>query len=200
MSRNALLVIAKSALSTPVTASLKVTVKCTLDRAESTRVHVKRHPMTIRLRLGCDRSGKLVGLIADIVADTGAYASLGGPVLHRAVTHAGGPYRYQDIRVSGIAVHTNNPPAGAFRGFGVPQVTFALETALDLLAARAGVSAWEIRFRNAVRPGDRLPNGQVTMRAVAVPTRFETRSTSVIGSGIGSGSGSGAGISVISGP
>ena len=137
-------------------------VKCTLDRAESTRVHVKRHPMTIRLRLGCDRSGKLVGLIADIVADTGAYASLGGPVLHRAVTHAGGPYRYQDIRVSGIAVHTNNPPAGAFRGFGVPQVTFALETALDLLAARAGVSAWEIRFRNAVRPGDRLPNGQVT--------------------------------------
>jgi selenium-dependent xanthine dehydrogenase len=136
-------------------------VKCTLDRAESTRVHVKRHPMRIHLRIGCDASGRLAGLIAEIVADTGAYASLGGPVLHRAVTHAGGPYRYEHIRVSGMAVHTNNPPAGAFRGFGVPQVTFALESALDLLAARAGMSAWEIRFRNAVRPGDRLPNGQV---------------------------------------
>jgi selenium-dependent xanthine dehydrogenase len=136
-------------------------VKCTLDRAESTRVHVKRHPMTIRLRLGCDPAGKLVGLIATIVADTGAYASLGGPVLHRAVTHAGGPYAYDNIRVSGLAVYTNNPPAGAFRGFGVPQVTFALESALDMLASRAGISAWAIRYRNAVRPGDRLPNGQV---------------------------------------
>jgi selenium-dependent xanthine dehydrogenase len=135
-------------------------VKCTLDRAESTRVHVKRHPMTIRLRLGCDEAGKLVGLTAAIVADTGAYASLGGPVLHRAVTHAGGPYFYPHIRVSGMAVYTNNPPAGAFRGFGVPQVTFALESALNLLAARAGVSPWEIRYRNAVRPGDMLPNGQ----------------------------------------
>jgi selenium-dependent xanthine dehydrogenase len=136
-------------------------VKCTLDRAESTRVHVKRHPMTIRLRLGCDAAGKLVGLMATIVADTGAYASLGGPVLHRAVTHAGGPYAYDNIRVNGLAVYTNNPPAGAFRGFGVPQVNFALESALDLLASRAGISAWEIRYRNAVRPGDTLPNGQV---------------------------------------
>jgi CO/xanthine dehydrogenase Mo-binding subunit len=117
--------------------------------------------MTIHVRLGCEAAGKLVGLMASIVADTGAYASLGGPVLHRAVTHAGGPYAYENIRVSGMAVYTNNPPAGAFRGFGVPQVNFALESALDLLASRAGISAWEIRFRNAVRPGDRLPNGQV---------------------------------------
>ncbi|HVO40225.1 MAG TPA: selenium-dependent xanthine dehydrogenase [Spirochaetia bacterium] len=136
-------------------------VKCTLFRAESSRVHVKRHPMSINLRVGCDAQGRLVGLEGRIVADTGAYASLGGPVLHRAVTHAGGPYAYENIDVEGIAVHTNNPPAGAFRGFGVPQVAFALESALDQLAARAGISPWEIRFRNAVRPGDRLPNGQV---------------------------------------
>jgi selenium-dependent xanthine dehydrogenase len=136
-------------------------VKCTLDRAESTRVHVKRHPMSVSLALGCDASGKLVGMIGSIVADTGAYASLGGPVLHRAVTHAGGPYAYDNIRVSGLAVYTNNPPAGAFRGFGVPQVNFALESALDLLAVRVGISAWEIRYRNAVRPGERLSNGQV---------------------------------------
>src|SRR5208337_4170522 len=104
-------------------------VKCTLSRAESTRVHVKRHPMTIHLALGCDAAGRLVGLTGTIVADTGAYASLGGPVLHRAVTHAGGPYAYDNIRMSGVAVYTNNPPAGAFRGFGVPQVNFALESA-----------------------------------------------------------------------
>ncbi|MGA2477429.1 MAG: selenium-dependent xanthine dehydrogenase [Spirochaetia bacterium] len=135
-------------------------VKCTLGRKESTRVHVKRHAMTIELRVGCDAGGKLVGLSARIVADTGAYASLGGPVLHRAVTHAGGPYVYPSIDVDGVAVYTNNPPAGAFRGFGVPQVTFALESALNELAVKAGISPWEIRYRNAVRPGDLLPNGQ----------------------------------------
>ena len=136
-------------------------VKCTLSRAESTRVHVKRHPMSIDIRLGCDGEARLTACTARIVADTGAYASLGGPVLHRAVTHAGGPYRYENIEVEGLAVYTNNPPAGAFRGFGVPQVNFALESALDQLAAQAGISPWEIRFRNGVRPGDRLPNGQV---------------------------------------
>ena len=81
-------------------------------------------------------------------------------MLHRAVTHAGGPYAYDDIEVEGYAVYTNNPPAGAFRGFGVPQVNFAIESALDLLAAKAGLSPWEIRYRNAVKPGDKLPNGQ----------------------------------------
>ena len=135
-------------------------VKVTLGRAESTRVHVKRHAMSIDLKIGCDSEGRLAGCIARIVADTGAYASLGGPVLHRAVAHAGGPYSYRDIDVEGTAVFTNNPPAGAFRGFGVPQVNFAFESALDLLARKAGISAWDIRYRNAVRPGDVLPNGQ----------------------------------------
>ncbi len=135
-------------------------VKVTLGRAESTRVHVKRHAMSIDLKIGCDAEGRLTGCVGRIVADTGAYASLGGPVLHRAVAHLGGPYSYRDIDVEGTAVFTNNPPAGAFRGFGVPQVNFAFESALDLLARKAGLSAWEIRFRNAVRPGDILPNGQ----------------------------------------
>jgi CO/xanthine dehydrogenase Mo-binding subunit len=137
-------------------------VKLSLSRFESTRVHVKRHPMKIDLRLGCDREGKLTGLAARIVADTGAYSSLGKAVIQRAVVHAGGPYRYSGgVEVEGLSVFTNNPPSGAFRGFGVPQVSFALESALDLLAAKAGLSAWEIRYRNAVRPGDELPNGQL---------------------------------------
>ncbi len=136
-------------------------VKFTLGRAESTRVHVKRHAMTVDVRIGCDEEGRLAGLVARIVADTGAYASLGGPVLHRAAMHAGGPYSYRDIDVEGTAVFTNNPPAGAFRGFGVPQVNFALESALDSLARKAGISAWDIRYKNVVRPGDTLPNGQI---------------------------------------
>ena len=136
-------------------------VKCTLSRAESTRVHVKRHAMKIDLAVGCDADGKIKGAKARIIADTGAYASLGGPVLHRAVTHLGGPYAYHDIDVEGLAVYTNNPPAGAFRGFGVPQVNFAFETVLDELAARLGISPWEIRWRNAARPGQELSNGQI---------------------------------------
>jgi len=143
-------------------------VKVTLDRAESTRVHVKRHPMIVDLTVGCDASGRLAGMRASIVADTGAYASLGGPVLHRAVTHCGGPYRCDHVHVDGTAVFTNNPPAGAFRGFGVPQVNFAIEAALDLLARRAGLSPWEIRFRNVVRPGERLSNGQLAGPETAI--------------------------------
>jgi xanthine dehydrogenase molybdenum-binding subunit len=124
--------------------------------------------MTIDLTLGCDDRGMLVGLTERITADTGAYASLGGPVLHRAVTHAGGPYACPNIDVEGTAVYTNNPPAGAFRGFGVPQVNFALESALNALAVKAGLSPWEIRWRNAVRPGDTLPNGQLAGPDTAV--------------------------------
>ena len=136
-------------------------VKFTLSRQESIDVHPKRHPMRVRLTLGCDAQGKIVGARGRIVADTGAYASLGSPVLHRAVTHFGGPYAYGDIHVEGYCVYTNNPPAGAFRGFGVPQVNFAFESCLDLLADKAGISAWEIRMRNAIRPGQVLPNGQI---------------------------------------
>ena len=136
-------------------------VKLTLDRAESTRVHVKRHPMKVELEAGCDAEGRILGVKARVVADTGAYASLGGPVLHRAVTHLGGPYIIPDIHVEGRAVYTNNPPAGAFRGFGVPQTNFAFESALSELAALVGISAWEIRSRNAIRPGAVLSNGQI---------------------------------------
>ncbi len=136
-------------------------VKVRFSRAESLAYHVKRHPMEIEMTLGCDVDGHLTGLRARIVADTGAYASLGGPVLQRAVTHAGGPYDYQNFDCEGLAVYTNNPVSGAFRGFGVAQSAFALETSITLLAAEAGIDAWEFRHRNAIRPGLELPNGQV---------------------------------------
>jgi len=117
--------------------------------------------MEMDFTTACDENGTLTAMKAVIVADTGAYASLGGPVLQRACTHAAGPYNYQDIDILGRAVYTNNPPAGAFRGFGVPQSCFAAECNLNELAKKVGISPWEIRYRNAIRPGQVLPNGQI---------------------------------------
>lgn len=87
--------------------------------------------------------------------------SLGAPVLERACTHASGPYNYQNFDIDGWAYYTNNPPAGAFRGFGVTQTCFATETLLNQMAEKIGISPWEIRFRNAIRPGQTLPNAQI---------------------------------------
>jgi len=140
---------------------LKKPVKVLLSRQESINLHPKRHAMEIDLTTGCDENGKLTAMKAQIVSDTGAYASLGGPVLQRACTHAAGPYNYQVIDIDGKAVYTNNIPGGAFRGFGVPQSCFATESNLNLLAEMAGISPWEIRYRNVVRPGQVLPNGQI---------------------------------------
>ncbi len=139
----------------------KRVVKVKLTRAESIIVHPKRHPMWMEFTTACDESGYLTGMKATVISDTGAYASLGGPVLQRACTHAAGPYNYQNIDIDGKAVYTNNPPAGAFRGFGVTQTCFATECNLNLLAEMVGISPWEIRYRNAIRPGQVLPNGQL---------------------------------------
>ena len=136
-------------------------VKVKLSRQESILVHPKRHAMEIDLTTACDENGKLTAMKAVIISDTGAYASLGGPVLQRACTHAAGPYNYQNIDITGRAYYTNNPPAGAFRGFGVPQSCFATECNLNQLAEMAGLTPFEIRYINAVRPGDTLPNGQI---------------------------------------
>jgi selenium-dependent xanthine dehydrogenase len=140
---------------------LKKPVKVLLSREESVRVHPKRHAMEIELTTGCDGNGMLTAMKAVIIADTGAYASLGGPVLQRACTHAAGPYNYQVIDIDGKAVYTNNIPAGAFRGFGVPQSCFVTETNINLLAEMSGIDPWEIRYRNVIRPGQVLPNGQI---------------------------------------
>ncbi|MDO5563160.1 MAG: selenium-dependent xanthine dehydrogenase, partial [Synergistaceae bacterium] len=142
-------------------------VKVTLTRAESMRVHPKRHAMEIEMTTACDEEGKLTAMKAVIISDTGAYASLGGPVLQRACTHAAGPYNYQVIDIAGTAVYTNNPPAGAFRGFGVTQSCFAAECNMNQLAELVGISPWEIRYRNAIKPGDTLPNGQVADKNTA---------------------------------
>ena len=136
-------------------------VKVKLTRAESLLIHPKRHPMEMEFSLGCDENGIIQGVAAECIADTGAYASLGGPVLERACTHGAGPYQYEAYEIDGWAYYTNNPPAGAFRGFGVTQTCFCIETLLNEMADKVGISPWEIRYRNAIRPGGVLPNGQI---------------------------------------
>lgn len=151
----------------------KRTVKVKLTRKESIMIHPKRHPFYMDVTSACDEKGHLTALKAVVVSDTGAYASLGGPVLQRACTHAAGPYNFQTIDIDGKAVYTNNPPAGAFRGFGVTQTCFASEMNLNLLAEMVGITPWEIRYRNAVRPGEVLPNGQIADSATGIAETLE---------------------------
>ncbi len=142
-------------------------VKVKFSREESLLVHTKRHAMEMDFTTACDKDGKLLAMRARIISDCGAYASLGGPVLQRACTHAGGPYNFQNVDIIGTCVYTNNVPGGAFRGFGVTQSCFAGEQNLNLLAEAVGISPWEIRYRNAIHPGEVLPNGQVATEDTA---------------------------------
>lgn len=140
---------------------LRRPVKVKLGRAESLLVHPKRHPFVMDVTMGCDENGIIQGVKAVVSSDTGGYMSLGGPVLQRACTHAAGPYAYENFEIEGTAYYTNNPPAGAFRGFGVTQTCFATESLLNMMADQVGITPWEIRYRNAIRPGGVLPNGQI---------------------------------------
>ena len=140
---------------------LDVPVKCTLSREESFRIHAKRHPITMDYEAACDGNGKLVALRVRALGDSGAYASVGMKVLERMAGHASGPYHVPAIDVEAIAARTNNPVCGAFRGFGANQAQFAMEGILDRLAERVGISGWEIRKRNVIRPGMVWGPGQV---------------------------------------
>ncbi len=142
-------------------------VKVKFSREESLLIHTKRHAMEMDFTTACDKDGKLLAMRALLISDCGAYASLGGPVLQRACTHAGGPYNFQNVDITGICVYTNNVPGGAFRGFGVTQSCFAGEQNLNLLAEMVGISPWEIRYRNAILPGQELPNGQIASEDTA---------------------------------
>ncbi|WP_010237976.1 selenium-dependent xanthine dehydrogenase [Clostridium arbusti] len=146
----------------------KKAVKVTLSRKESIAIHPKRHAMEMEFTTACDENGILTGMKATLISDTGAYASLGGPVLQRACTHAAGPYNYQNIDIVGKAVYTNNPPGGAFRGFGVTQSAFAIESNLNKLAEMAGISPWKMRYINAIEEGQELPNGQIADAGTAL--------------------------------
>ncbi len=134
-------------------------VKIVLSREESIISYWKRHPMTLKYKTGVKKDGTIVANKAEIYADTGAYGSLGGPVLNLSVEHACGPYRVPNVYIDGYCVYTNNGVAGAFRGFGVPQSTFAMETQMDIIAEKLGIDPVELRKKNALRRGDTAPIG-----------------------------------------
>ncbi len=142
--------------------------RVTLNREESIRMHPKRHPIEMRYRVGCDADGKLTAVVARMIGDSGAYASVGSKVLERAAGHACGPYVVPNVDVEAIAAYTNNPPCGAMRGFGANQAHFAMEGCVDLLAEKVGIDPWEFRYRNALDVGDTFTTGQVLEKSVGI--------------------------------
>lgn len=161
-------------------------VKIVYERGEDIRGTTKRHPSRVRVRSGHTPDGALVALEIDATLDGGAYTTLSPVVLSRALLHAGGPYQCPDVRITGVAIATNTPPNGAFRGFGAPQTQFAMERHMDRAARAAGVDPLAIRERNAYRPGDVTPTGQVLgddtsaldcLRLAAERTDFRARWT-----------------------
>ena len=135
-------------------------VKLTLSREQSMRLHPKRHPIEMRYKVGCDEQGRLTAVQARMYGDTGAYASVGDKVLERAAGHSCGPYRVPAVDIEAYTLYTNNPPSGAFRGFGVNQTAFAMEGMLDRLAEIVKLDRYDIRERNILEVGDRFATGQ----------------------------------------
>jgi len=136
-------------------------VKVTLNRDESIMMHPKRHPIEMDYTMGCNEYGKLTFLRANIIGDTGAYASVGMKVLERAAGHATGAYHIPNVDITSRAFYTNNLPCGAMRGFGVNQVTFAVEGCIDELCERGGFDRWQFRYENALKNGDSTSTGQI---------------------------------------
>jgi len=143
-------------------------VRCTYSRSESMAATTKRHPAEMTARLTARSDGTLVSFDFSGDFDTGAYASWGPTVAGRVPVHASGPYRVPRVRAKSRAIYTNNPPAGAFRGFGVPQAALVHEGLMDALAQRLGIDPLELRIKNALRVGDSTPTGQVLQHSVGL--------------------------------
>jgi xanthine dehydrogenase molybdenum-binding subunit len=150
---------------------LQKPVKTVLTREQSMRLHPKRHPMTMNYEVGADEDGKLTAVRMKLIADTGAYASVGAKVVERAAGHCCGPYYVPAIDVDAKAVYTNNPPCGAMRGFGVNQTSFAIETCLNMIVEKmrgdgVEIDEFDIRERNILRDGERFATGQKMTKTV----------------------------------
>ncbi len=134
-------------------------VRMIYSREEDIRTMSKRHPSISRIRIGADSSGKLLAADVDYTLNGGAYATLSPIVLWRGAVHAAGPYNWEAVNIESRAVATNTVPNGAFRGFGQPQVTFAIESALDELAELLDMDPLEIRRKNIIGLGDLTATG-----------------------------------------
>ena len=148
-------------------------VKFVTSREESMKVSSKRHPINMKVKTGAKKDGTILAMQATLFSDTGAYASYGPAVITRAMTHISGPYRIPNIKVDGTFVYTNNPMAGAYRGFGVPQVAIAHEGQMDVLAEKLGMSSIDIRLKNALRVGDFTATNQQLFDSVGIVETIE---------------------------
>jgi hypothetical protein len=148
---------------------LRRPVRMVYTRTESMAATTKRHPARIKASAEADAQGRLTRFRFHGDYDTGAYASWGPTVANRVPVHATGPYQVPDVLCTTTAIHTNGPPSGAFRGFGVPQAAIAGEALMDMLAAQLGLDPLEIRRRNALRPGSATATGQVLDEGAALP-------------------------------
>jgi len=143
-------------------------VKILYDRHESLLVHPKRHATQINVKLGLKKDGTLTAAQTELYGDTGAYASLGAKVMGRATTHSTGPYIVPNVKIDCYAMYTNNPPSGAFRGFGALQAAFAIECLMDQVAEELGIERVELRRKNALRTGSVTNTGQHLTESVGL--------------------------------
>ncbi len=148
-------------------------VKIVVDRYTSMLISSKRHEQFMKFKTGATKDGKLVAMEAELMIDTGAYGSYGMAVITRSVVHATGPYFVPNVRVRGTMVYTNNPMAGAMRGFGVPQVAVAHESQMDILAEKLGIDPVEFRMMNALKAGSVTATGQKLMDSVGIYETLE---------------------------
>lgn len=140
---------------------LQQPVRVHLTRDESIIMHPKRHPVWMDISLACDKNGKFTAVKLNAKGDTGAYASVGTKVMERVVGHATGGYTVPSVDIKAVTVYTNNIPSGAMRGFGVPQVVFAIESCIDDICRQGGFDRWQIRYENALEDGAKTATGQV---------------------------------------
>ncbi len=154
-------------------------VKLLFDRQESLLVHPKRHATQIRVKIGARLDGRLLAAETELYGDTGAYASLGEKVMTRATTHSAGPYDIPHVRADCYAMYTNNPPAGAFRGFGVTQSAFAVESMMDMLAEKLKIDPIALRKMNALHVGSVTNTRQVLKESVGLDECIEKVTTEI---------------------
>jgi xanthine dehydrogenase molybdenum-binding subunit len=148
-------------------------VKMLYTRQESLEVHPKRHATIIRVKTGATKEGRLTAVEAELYGDSGAYASLGEKVMTRATTHASGPYDVPNVKIDCYAMYTNNPPSGAFRGFGVTQSAFAVESNMDIVAEQLGLDPIDFRRMNALDVGAVTCTGQLLRESVGLKECIE---------------------------
>ncbi|UYV36674.1 molybdopterin-dependent oxidoreductase [Rhodobacteraceae bacterium D3-12] len=148
-------------------------VRLTYERNESMQSTTKRHPAEMNVKIGADKQGRVCGFRFDGLFNTGAYSSWGPTVANRVPVHASGPYSVDDYRSDAKGIHTNCPPSGAFRGFGVPQAAVAQESLFDELADKLGIDRLEFRIRNALTNGEPTVCGQVFSQGVGIKACLE---------------------------